>query len=238
MVHVVLVEPAQPASTALIRGLESIPGVQLRRAGDASDGPAPAVVVVSLSSLDDAGVHVAAARRAHPRSVVLIAWPGGELATDPFRAATRTLERGDGAGRTDDPAAMAAIAVRRLSPIEGHILSLIADGMTNPEIARELNLAGQTVKNYVSALFTKLGVSRRTEAAVLYVRAGEYDPRGVTAAVDGRTSEVANLVRELQQSVDRIDRATARIADRGAHARRGHDVAVSTVNRPSTSYQW
>jgi DNA-binding NarL/FixJ family response regulator len=54
----------------------------------------------------------------------------------------------------------------RLTPQERRILHLIADGMTNRQIAREMHLAEKTIKNYVSNLWTKLGFERRTEAAV------------------------------------------------------------------------
>ncbi len=49
---------------------------------------------------------------------------------------------------------------------EGQVLELIADGMTNRQIGERLELAEKTVKNYVSALLAKLGMERRTQAAV------------------------------------------------------------------------
>ena len=68
----------------------------------------------------------------------------------------------------------------RLTPQERRILHLIADGMTNRQIAREMHLAEKTIKNYVSNLLTKLGMERRTEAAVFATRlelAGQHiDP--------------------------------------------------------------
>ena len=60
--------------------------------------------------------------------------------------------------------------VERLSPQERRILDLIADGRTNRQIAEEMFLAEKTVKNYVSNLLSKLGFSRRTEAAVFAAR--------------------------------------------------------------------
>ncbi len=54
----------------------------------------------------------------------------------------------------------------RLTSQERNILELIADGKTNRQIADELYLAEKTVKNYVSNLLSKMGFSRRTEAAV------------------------------------------------------------------------
>ena len=53
-----------------------------------------------------------------------------------------------------------------LTPQERRILHLIADGMTNRQIANEMNLAEKTIKNYVSNVLAKLGMERRTEAAV------------------------------------------------------------------------
>ncbi len=53
-----------------------------------------------------------------------------------------------------------------LTPREREILALIADGMTNKQIGETLFLAEKTVKNYVSGLLSKLGMQRRTQAAV------------------------------------------------------------------------
>jgi DNA-binding NarL/FixJ family response regulator len=53
-----------------------------------------------------------------------------------------------------------------LTPQERKILDLIAAGQTNREIAQHMSLAEKTVKNYVSNLLHKLGMRRRTEAAV------------------------------------------------------------------------
>lgn len=57
--------------------------------------------------------------------------------------------------------------LRRLSPREREILVLIAEGCTNREIAGRLTLTEPTVKTYVSRLFVKLDIERRTQAAVL-----------------------------------------------------------------------
>jgi two-component system response regulator DevR len=49
---------------------------------------------------------------------------------------------------------------------ERQVLDLIADGLTNRQIGERLELAEKTVKNYVSGLLAKLGMERRTQAAV------------------------------------------------------------------------
>lgn len=63
--------------------------------------------------------------------------------------------------------------MRDLTPQERRILALLAEGRTNRQIAEELYLAEKTVKNYVSNLLSKMGMSRRTEAAVYAARLQE-----------------------------------------------------------------
>jgi len=60
-----------------------------------------------------------------------------------------------------------------LSDQERRILKLLANGMTNRQIADEMFLAEKTIKNYVSNLLMKLGMHRRTEAAVFAARLDE-----------------------------------------------------------------
>jgi DNA-binding NarL/FixJ family response regulator len=57
-----------------------------------------------------------------------------------------------------------------LTTQERRILGLITDGLTNRQIAEEMFLAEKTVKNYVSNLLAKLGMERRTQAAVFGAR--------------------------------------------------------------------
>jgi two-component system response regulator DevR len=52
-----------------------------------------------------------------------------------------------------------------LSAQERRLLELVAEGFTNRQIAERMFLAEKTIKNYVSNLLLKLGMSRRTEAA-------------------------------------------------------------------------
>jgi DNA-binding NarL/FixJ family response regulator len=61
----------------------------------------------------------------------------------------------------DDDPRLASLGLR-----ERQVLALIADGLTNRQIGERLNLAEKTVKNYVSGLLRKLGLERRTQAAV------------------------------------------------------------------------
>src|SRR5438270_231746 len=61
-------------------------------------------------------------------------------------------------------------AFATLSPQERRVLALIAEGCTNKEVGVKLSLSEKTVKNYLSTVFEKLHVSRRAEAAVIYVQ--------------------------------------------------------------------
>lgn len=62
-----------------------------------------------------------------------------------------------------------------ISARERDVLRLLARGLTNHEIARQLFLSEGTVRNYVTTLFAKLGVSDRTQAAVIALRHGLAD---------------------------------------------------------------
>lgn len=63
--------------------------------------------------------------------------------------------------------------VATLTPQEHRIFDLIGDGRSNRQIAEEMYLAEKTVKNYVSNLLSKLGMTRRTEAAAFAARLDE-----------------------------------------------------------------
>jgi DNA-binding NarL/FixJ family response regulator len=66
----------------------------------------------------------------------------------------------------------------RLTEQERKVLDLLAEGLTNREIGERLHLAEKTIKNYVTALLAKMGMARRTEAAVYAVRHEHPDANG------------------------------------------------------------
>lgn len=70
--------------------------------------------------------------------------------------------------RITTPMAGSAL-LNSLTNRERQILALIAEGLTNREIGVRMSLAEKTVKNYVSALLGKLGLHRRTQAAILHL---------------------------------------------------------------------
>jgi two-component system, NarL family, response regulator LiaR len=63
-------------------------------------------------------------------------------------------------------------SVEVLTEREKEVLQLLALGMSNQEICRELHIAEQTVKSHVSHILAKLGVPSRTQAALYAIRAG------------------------------------------------------------------
>src|SRR5215470_4587134 len=74
-------------------------------------------------------------------------------------ATARLFTRLRAQSSTEDP-------LHQLTEQERRVLELIGHGMTNRQIGAELFLAEKTVKNYVSSLLAKLGMQRRTQAAV------------------------------------------------------------------------
>jgi two-component system, NarL family, response regulator DevR len=73
-------------------------------------------------------------------------------------------------GQAAGPAELAS-----LTPQEKKILSLIAEGLTNRQIGERMYLAEKTVKNHVTNVLAKLGVERRTQAAVLASKLRQQD---------------------------------------------------------------
>jgi DNA-binding NarL/FixJ family response regulator len=76
------------------------------------------------------------------------------------RTVARTMERVRVEAQKEDPLAA-------LSDQEHRVLELIGQGLTNRQIGERMFLAEKTIKNYVSSLLAKLGLERRTQAAVL-----------------------------------------------------------------------
>ena len=83
----------------------------------------------------------------------------GQSLLDP-RTTAQVLDRMRAAAEKKGPVSM-------LSEQERTVLALIGEGLTNREIGERMFLAEKTVKNYVSHLLAKLGMQRRTQAAIL-----------------------------------------------------------------------
>ncbi|MQA79655.1 MAG: response regulator [Streptosporangiales bacterium] len=83
----------------------------------------------------------------------------GNSLLDPV-ATARLLDKLRADAHRKDP--LAALTAQ-----EREVLALIGEGLTNRQIGERLFLAEKTVKNYISNVFTKLGIQRRTQAAIL-----------------------------------------------------------------------
>jgi two-component system, NarL family, response regulator DevR len=88
----------------------------------------------------------------------------GKFILDPSLT-TRVLNLVRTGGAT--PAEQNKLAI--LSAQERRVLALVAEGKTNKEIAEQMGLSDKTVKNYLSNVFEKLKINRRSQAAVMYL---------------------------------------------------------------------
>ena len=86
----------------------------------------------------------------------------GQSLLDPALTA-QVLERIRNGPREDED-------LHGLTPQERRILQLVGEGLTNREVARRMFLSEKTVKNYVSSVLAKLGLTSRTQAAVFAAR--------------------------------------------------------------------
>lgn len=166
---------------------------------DAVDSTRPDVAVLDVQLADGTGIEVCRdIRSAHPevRCMMLTSFTdeeamldsivagaagyvlkqirGNELVTSIRRVAAgqmlhdavtreRALERLRRAPEED-------LRLASLTPQERRILMLLTEGLTNREIGDRMSLAEKTVKNYITNLLAKLGMKRRTEAAVYAAR--------------------------------------------------------------------
>ncbi|TQS39937.1 response regulator transcription factor [Cryptosporangium phraense] len=147
-----------------------------RLAGPDVDEPTK-VLVVTTFNLDE---YVYEAIRAGAAGFLLKDAPPAELV-----GAVRTIAAGEALvspavtrrlighfGERLRPADQPAARVEALAPRETEVLTLIAQGMSNAEIAAELVISPETVKTYVSRILTKLDLRDRVQAVVYAYRTG------------------------------------------------------------------
>jgi DNA-binding CsgD family transcriptional regulator len=78
----------------------------------------------------------------------------------------------DDRSETDGATVLVLSSSEALTCREREVLALVAEGLPNRIIARSLGISEKTVKNHLAAVFVKLGVSDRTQAALHAVRCG------------------------------------------------------------------
>ena len=158
-----LVQRMKPDVVVLDLELTTIKGTAVLAA--LRDRPAPPKVLVltayndgeSLRSALDAGADGLALKTESPQQTLTAIRQvhAGQLVFP--QAARRWIEGRPSAGAAGD-----------LTPREREVWTLVASGLTNPQIAERLGLSDNTVKFHVQHLFSKLGVKNRTEAALKY----------------------------------------------------------------------
>ena len=129
----------------------------------------PSIAGLVLTSYDDEAA-LTAAVAAGAAGYVLKDIHGGDLVASLRRVAAgeslldpemvQRLRRMWGHEQPEDP------RLATLTPQERRILECIGEGLTNRQIGERLSLAEKTVKNYVTSVLAKLGMERRTQAAV------------------------------------------------------------------------
>jgi DNA-binding NarL/FixJ family response regulator len=138
-------------------------------------GPAPKIVILTTFDLDE---HVYEALRAGASGFLLKDVPAHQLVH-----AIRVAAAGDAllapsvtrrliASFTRTAPARAASRLDQLTPRETEVLILLADGLSNHEIATRLFVGDATIKTHVASILTKLSVRDRVQAVVVAYRSG------------------------------------------------------------------
>lgn len=166
-----LVQRTQPDIVIMDVRMPQLNGLEATRLLVARQDP-PRVLILTTFDSDDyvfealrAGADGFVLKRAQPeeliRAVYVVA--SGEVLLYPQKVREMAAE----AGRREDLASVA-----QLSDREQEVLSLMARGLSNVEIAGELFLGSETVKTYVSSLLGKLGARDRTQAVIRAFESG------------------------------------------------------------------
>ena len=144
---------------------------------------------------------------------------------------TRVLER---LRHRDDDDELAV-----LTPQERKILDLIAEGLTNRQIGEQMFLAEKTVKNYVSNVLSKLGMSRRTEAAAYAARLDERRraPRGTAEGHRSRDLRLCGGCSPLR-TVTPMSESNERTQDRSDPGRPRIVVGVDDAPSAEVALRW
>jgi DNA-binding CsgD family transcriptional regulator len=149
------VEEAAELYTKAAAGLAGAPGVLASQRGTAYVGAARCLI--QLDRLDEARANAQAA------APFLARWHGWRV--DQLRTIEHRLGLGDEPGGPD-----------ALTPREREVTRLLADGLTNAQLAERLYISPRTAAVHVSNILAKLGMTSRTEVAAWAVRSGLADP--------------------------------------------------------------
>jgi DNA-binding NarL/FixJ family response regulator len=171
-----LIEARRPDVVLMDLSMPDLDGISATREALARVANTSIVILTSFSDRDriveaiDAGAVGYLLKDAEPEELVrgIRAAARGESPLAPKAAA----ELISGRRGTPTPPARAASATEELTAREREILTLLAHGRPNKVIARQLDIAEQTVRNHLSHIFQTLGVTDRTQAALWAQRHG------------------------------------------------------------------
>lgn len=180
-----------PADIALLDiGMPDLDGLELLRAMKLEW---PDVPVIMLSTYEDAayvkraladgaaGYLWSDARPEDLGQAINVALSGGGSVLSP-RVTQNLLEDVESTGLSGRAKDRSRRSRFTLTQREYEILELLAEGKSNRGIAQGLFLSEKTVKSHLVAIFLKLGVTNRTQAAMMAVRMGSAPPRGSPTA--------------------------------------------------------
>jgi len=137
--------------------------------------PLPATKFVFVTEIDNP-TYMARARAVGAASCLLMGFSQRELVTAIENAAAGKTAAGSGPyakiAASMEPRDAQAARDSGLTPRESQVLSHVAFGLSNDEIARSLEISVETVKEHVQNMLRKLAVNDRTQAAVWAVKSG------------------------------------------------------------------
>lgn len=156
----------RPDVVVLDLRLQGMSGVDTIRALSQEFGPVRILIYSNYSR----GEEVYQAIKAGASGIVV-----KEMALDRLLEAIRTVHSGDQYIPPQIASRIGERLLAQLSPREMDVLQLLAKGLSNKEIAARLGLVVGTIKIHVANIFSKLGVSDRTQALVIAVKRGIID---------------------------------------------------------------
>jgi DNA-binding NarL/FixJ family response regulator len=162
--------------------MPSLDGIEATRQLAGPDGPGPRVLILTTFDLDE---YVFDALRAGASGFLL-----KDVTAERLFDAVRVIAAGEAllapavtrrlisefTRLRPVPDALAPTAMVTLTPRETEVLRLVAEGMSNPEIARRLVVTEETVKTHVSHILAKLGLRDRTQAVIAAYESGLVVP--------------------------------------------------------------
>jgi len=162
--------------------MPSLDGIEATRQLAGPDGPGPRVLILTTFDLDD---YVFDALRAGASGFLL-----KDVTAERLFDAVRVIAAGEAllapavtrrligvfTRLRSVPDALTPTAMVTLTPRETEVLRLVAEGMSNPEIARRLVVTEETVKTHVSHILAKLGLRDRTQAVIAAYESGLVVP--------------------------------------------------------------